>query len=107
MTSDTDCLESEPTKRTDAPWELLVCVNQRLNPRRPSCGARGAQALAEQFEAALAHRCAELVVTRIYCLGACEQGPNVRLAPGGRYWRAVGTDDIERIVREVCAEIAT
>ena len=99
-------VEAGESRRERSGTELLVCINRRPNPRQPSCAARGDDQLAERFEQLLGERGLELTVARIYCLGACAQGPNVRLAPGGDFWRGVGLEDVERIIDEISARIA-
>ena len=84
---------------------LLVCVNRRLDSGSPSCVARGSEALADRLEAALAARGLELPLRRIHCFGECARGPNLRLAPGGRFFHRVGPDDVESVLDALAARL--
>ena len=87
--------------------KIVVCVNHRANPSQPSCAARGSGAIANCLEAEIAARNLPITVERFYCLGFCEQGPNVRLAPNGQFFHALTAQDmptlllaIEQFLRE-------
>ena len=82
----------DPASRT-----ILVCINRRLGHDKPSCAARGSEALARALEAAAAGT--GLTVTRLKCFGRCAEGPNVRIH-GGRFFRGAGVQDVPRIVAE-------
>ena len=77
---------------------LIVCVNHRSNPDNPSCAARGSVAIADALESGLRERGMALEVTRIHCFGQCERGPNLRLAPGGRFFRGVRLEEVPAIL---------
>ena len=79
----------------DAPSTIIVCINRRLTPDRPSCAARGSEALAEALEEAA--RPWGIPVTRLKCFGRCDEGPNVRIR-GGRFFRGAGLDDVAGIL---------
>ena len=82
-----------------------MCVNERFTGNKPSCGGRGSQQLAVALEKALADAGASHIsLQRIKCFGRCYEGPNIRLAPGGRFWRDVKIEDIDSIVAEVVKE---
>ena len=78
--------------------ELAVCINHRPNPATPSCAARGSVEIVAALEAAAHARGIDLTVTPIYCFGQCERGPNLRLAPGGRFYHHVRLEDVPKIV---------
>ncbi len=75
--------------------KLIICINRRLNPRQPSCAARGAEALAERLEQALD---GFVEIERVNCLGECETGPNMRLAPGGPFFRGVDEGSLDEVI---------
>ena len=87
---------------TSAP-RLVVCVNRRLNEDQPSCAARGSEALVERFKQEIADRALTAELQPVHCLGRCEQGPNVRIAPGGRMYRGVSEQDIERVMADLAS----
>lgn len=78
---------------------VIVCINQRFGPNQPSCAGRGSNAIADALDAALQTSACE--VTRIKCLGRCTEGPNVRIAPGGKFFRGASLDDIPSIIAEL------
>lgn len=80
------------------PTTLVVCVNRRLRADQPSCAARGAEGLADDLERGIAERRLDMKIERIKCLGYCQRGPNLRLAPGGPFFFAVGKDDLSTIL---------
>ena len=86
-------------------FQVLVCINSRLGGDKPSCAGRGSEAIAEALEHRLALQGIPVPVGRIKCFGRCYEGPNVRLAPGGRFWRGVELSDIEAIVEHVKVQI--
>ncbi len=77
---------------------IIVCVNRRFTPGKPSCAARGSEALADALERAVKRRGLDVSVTRLMCLGRCHEGPNARVAPGGRFFRGVTAEDIPEII---------
>jgi (2Fe-2S) ferredoxin len=77
------------------PLRILVCINKRLGPAKPSCDGR---ALADAIEAEVRARGLAIPVERFVCFGACHEGPNVRLAPGGRFFHRVSAADVPAIV---------
>ena len=75
----------------------MVCVNQRIG--KPACAGA---AIADALETELRQRQLAFPVERIVCLGACDQGPNVRLAPGGRFYHQVTVARITELVDDAC-----
>jgi len=84
---------------------LLVCINSRLTGDKPSCAGRGSEALAQALERALVERQVPVSLRRIKCFGRCYEGPNVRLAPGGWFWRGASLDDVPAIIDHVQTSI--
>ena len=80
------------TKNPDRATTIIVCVNRRLGHDKPSCAARGSEAIAAALDAALSGKDASVV--RIRCFGRCAEGPNVRIAGGGRFFREASLDDV-------------
>ena len=78
---------------------LTVCVNTRPdNGISVSCGARGADAVREALQAEIAARELDIEFTTIHCLGLCQRGPNVRLAPGNSWFHGVHADDAPKLI---------
>lgn len=80
-----------------SPLGVIVCVNERL-PGKPSCGGRGSQLLADDLERVMKQRGLQSTVERVYCIGRCREGPNVRIFPGGCFFHGVGPQDVAAIL---------
>lgn len=80
---------------------IVVCVNRRFSVDKPSCAARGSEAIAEELELAIERHDLPITVQRVYCLGQCEHGPNLRLAPGGQVYNGFQLDDIDALMEEL------
>lgn len=63
---------------------IVVCTNRRYGGK-PSCAERGSLSLADFLESEIKRRNLPVSVRRIVCLSHCNDGPTVRLAPGGRF----------------------
>lgn len=72
-----------------SPVKLLVCVNRRYGAGEASCAARGGEAVADAIEHGIAERGIAITVERMCCLGKCQHGPNMRIAPGGAFFTRV------------------
>lgn len=79
--------------------KILVCINRR-SPNHPSCAARGSEAIALCIEQEVASRNLPVAVERIHCLGHCQQGPTLRLAPDGRFFYQLVLQDVPRLIAE-------
>lgn len=77
---------------------VIVCVNQRSNPRQPSCGARGGLAIANALEQGIVAQGIKSQVERFYCLGECHRGPNLRFLPGGQFYHGVRLEDVPMLL---------
>lgn len=81
---------------------VLICINRRRNPDQPSCAARGSEALAIAIEKEIAARCLpSLQVERVFCLGVCEKGPNLRLTPGGPFMHHLKPENLEEAMQKI------
>ncbi|MBF0626364.1 MAG: (2Fe-2S) ferredoxin domain-containing protein [Magnetococcales bacterium] len=77
---------------------LLVCVKERISPTSPSCAARGSGELLARLDAELTRRGHPGRVEIINCFGQCNRGPNMRIAPGGRFFYGVGPDRLDEVI---------
>jgi len=80
---------------------IIVCVNHRANPNQPSCGARGGLEIADLLEAEIAGSGLNVRMERFKCLGFCEHGPNLKIAPDGRFIYGAKPEDIPLLVQEI------
>lgn len=76
---------------------ILVCVNQCFGPRKPCCGDAG-KSLLNQIQQQLEAQSESLAVEPLACFGYCSEGPNVRIAPGGRFFHQCTAADIPAII---------
>jgi len=85
-----------PLPNAPAPpgWSLLVCINRRLRSDLASCAARGSEALADAIEAEADRRGLDIQVERVVCMGRCNHGPTVRVAPGGAFHLGLGVEQV-------------
>jgi (2Fe-2S) ferredoxin len=81
--------------------KVLVCVKQRLTEANPSCGGRGGAQIRELLEQEIALHNITICVAPFICFGLCDKGPNVRLAPNGKYFHAVTPQLIPEIVQAI------
>lgn len=81
--------------------KVVVCINRRANTNQPSCGMRGGVKLADHLEAEITKRGLPIVLERFHCLGRCEDGPNLRLAPGGNFHSGASLGDADQLLQEI------
>ncbi len=77
---------------------LIICVNRRASAHKPSCAWRGSDELADLIEQALADAGLNVPVKRVYCLGECRSGPNLRIAPSGPLFHHFSREDIPALL---------
>lgn len=80
---------------------LIVCINRSFSINKPACANRGSEALADELEQQLAEEGLAVPVRRIECLGQCERGPNLRIAPGGRFFHHCSGSDLAAVIEEL------
>ena len=79
---------------------LVICSNQRLTTQKPSCGASNI-GLTKKLEMLISEHHIPITIEQRKCLGQCERGPNIRLAPSGKFFHNIGADDIPMIIDEI------
>lgn len=85
------------------PASILICTNRRFAPTAVSCAERGSESLKSELERRLTARFPSVPVQSILCFGRCAEGPNVRIAPGGPFFRGVRESDLDAIVEALDA----
>jgi len=83
------------------PKVITVCINHRANPDVPSCGARGADAIANLLEREIAAQGLLLKVERFNCLGKCELGPNLKVSPAGGFCHGASVEMIPQWLEQI------
>jgi len=95
--------EPKPTP----PTIVMVCINRRFRADEASCAKRGSEALADALESGIDRRRINIKLEHSVCMGHCQTGPTVRLAPGGRFFHGPAMDEVEAILYELEAMCGT
>jgi len=91
----------------DGQATITVCVNVRPdNAISVSCGPRGGHAIETAIRAEVVKQSVPVDIRTIECLGLCQKGPNVRLAPGNSWFHGVREADVPELVDLVLAHIS-
>ena len=85
------------------PLRLVVCVNQRLGSGQRSCAGSGSLGLIGRLEKMIVGEGLDIQVVRRECLGRCEEGPVMRIAPAG----PIFTEVDEGVLPEICERLKT
>lgn len=81
-----------------ADTRLVVCVNERLGYGQKSCGGSGSRDHIDQLNRLLEEAGLNIPVVEQVCLGRCEEGIAMRIAPGGEFFTKVREQDLFEIV---------
>ena len=79
----------------------MVCINRRFRADEPSCAQRNSEKLADALEAGIQERRIDITLERSVCMGHCQTGPTVRLAPGGRFFHGPPLSQVNTILDEL------
>ncbi|MFT5657205.1 MAG: (2Fe-2S) ferredoxin [Gammaproteobacteria bacterium] len=85
---------------------LVVCINQRLGTQR-CCVGSGNLDYSDQIEALIEQAGLAVSIVKRECLGKCEQGPVMRIAPGGRFFTEINENSLPMIMDEIKAFLAS
>ena len=95
-----------PSTILTGPVEVIACVNVRTHGRI-CCGKRGSPKVVAALEKGLRERKIDATLGRTHCLGPCNSGPNIRIAPSNSWIFGARVKDVpdildlvERLVRE-------
>lgn len=84
-----------------SPVRLVVCINRRLGTGQRSCVGSGNLEYIAEIRRMIEHANLDVPVIERECLGKCEQGPVMRIAPGGRFYTEISQDSLTEIVAEI------
>ncbi|MBF0423851.1 MAG: (2Fe-2S) ferredoxin domain-containing protein [Magnetococcales bacterium] len=87
-------------------YKLIVCIKERFT-NAPSCAGGGSVAMVKQLEQIIQRRGLKMEIEQIHCLGQCNQGPNMRIAPGKDMYHHVTPQDLEGIIDKLAFYNAT
>lgn len=87
---------------------VTVCINRRpaTGLALPSCGARGSEEIAVAIERGIQERGLGIRFATIRCLGLCDKGPNLRVAPSNSWFHGVTMDDVPGILDWLVAHLS-
>lgn len=76
---------------------VYICVNRRFGSDTPSCAMRGSEKVMTLLKEELIKRGLTTPLEKIKCLGQCDKGPAMRIAPGGEFFLHASKDKISEI----------
>ncbi len=82
---------------------FFVCVNERPEGGKPSCGSRGGNEILRALQIELASHpeiWSTVAVTAAGCLGPCFEGPTIVVYPEGTWYSGLKLDDVAELARE-------
>ena len=91
----------EPGLAVSRPVSVIVCINRRLGMGQGSCAASGGLDLIDTLPAMIAVERLEVPVARRECLGRCETGPVMRIAPGGPFFTEIDATRLVDIIAQL------
>ena len=83
------------------PVRVVVCINERLGTGQRSCVGSGSLDLIARLESMIAAEKIDVAVIRRECLGRCEQGPVMRIAPAGPFFCEINASALGDIIAEL------
>jgi (2Fe-2S) ferredoxin len=86
-----------------SPVRLVVCVNERLGTGQKSCVGSGNLDYISSIRQLIEDHGLNVPIVERECLGKCEQGPIMRIAPGGKFFTDIDQNTLTAIVEELKA----
>lgn len=80
---------------------VLVCVNHRKTPNKPSCAGSGSLHIAQCLTQAINEKKLDIHIEKVQCLGACELGPNIKLVPNGEFLHQVTDANFDEVLTTI------
>lgn len=84
-----------------SPLRLVVCVNERLGTGQRSCVGSGSLDYIAEVRGLIELAGLDVAIIERECLGKCEQGPVMRIAPGGLFYTQINKETLFEIVEEL------
>jgi len=84
-----------------SPLRLVVCVNERLGTGQKSCIGSGNLEYIASIKQMIEQQGLDVPVIERECLGKCEQGPIMRVAPGGKFFTEINQQSLDDILEEL------
>ena len=83
-----------PSKASIGNVELTCCTNVRGGPDTVSCGQRGGREVIRALRRGIRARDLDVAIAASGCLGACTNGPNIRIAPSNSWMSGARVEDV-------------
>ena len=83
-----------------------MCINERLGTGQRSCIGSGNRDYIEAMRGLLADAGLDIKIVERECLGKCEIGPIMRIAPAGKFFTNIDQQTLPLIVDEIIKFIA-
>ena len=83
------------------PVRLVVCVNEKFGTGQKSCVGSGNLAYITSIRQLIEDHGLDVPIIERECLSKCEQGPVMRIAPGGKFFTEVDQNALTAIVEEL------
>lgn len=83
------------------PVRLIVCINQRLGIDQRSCAGSGNLDYIRQIRQMIDEAGLDVLVVERECLSKCEEGPIMRIAPGGPFFTEINSSLLPQIISEL------
>lgn len=80
---------------------LVVCTNKRLGTGQRCCVESGNLEYIAAIETLIEQAGLDVAIVKRECLGKCEQGPVMRIAPGGRFFTEINEGSLPVIIDEI------
>ncbi|MBF0192453.1 MAG: (2Fe-2S) ferredoxin domain-containing protein [Magnetococcales bacterium] len=84
---------------------IMVCVKERMG-QASSCVQGGSLELIRLLEREFAAQGLSVPVKPLMCFGRCNEGPNMRIAPGGAFFTRMTPERLGEVVEAVRAAVA-
>ncbi|MDB5856847.1 MAG: hypothetical protein JWQ76_536 [Ramlibacter sp.] len=81
--------------------KLMVCVNERAAADGTSCAPRGGCGIHAEVLTALEKEPLDVEVAAVRCLGTCDRGPSLRLAPNNSWFYGAHVTDVPAIMEQL------
>ena len=80
---------------------LVACINKRFGTGKRSCVDSGNLDYIAEIETLIKQAGLDIAIIKRECLGKCDQGPVMRIAPGGRFFTEINQTSLPVIVSEI------
>ena len=86
-----------------SPVRLVVCVNERLGTGQKSCVGSGNLDYISSIRQLIEDHGLNVPIVERECLGKCEHGPVMRIAPGGKFFTDIDQQSLMIVIDELKA----